>query len=150
MKDPVNGPFTLELRRQLPVAPARAFAAWTDPAELLEWWGPKGVRCIAADIDLRVGGTYRIVNELPDQSVLCIEGIFEVVTAPTRLQYTWSTDRDGDAAERVDVRFIGNENGTEIVVRHSRIPDQSLVEDHRFGWQGCLDGLATHLQPSSR
>ena len=54
------------------------FAAWTTPELLRQWWGPTGVRCIAAEIDLRVGGTYRIGNEIPDGSVIWISGEFRL------------------------------------------------------------------------
>lgn len=147
---PADGPYEIEMRRQLPVTPQRAFAAWTDPDEMRQWWGPRGVHCVAVELDLRVGGAYRIGNELPDKSVLWIDGVFEVVDIPNRLEYTWSTSRDGASIERVSVRFEANDAGTEIVIRHSRIPTETLVDDHRHGWQGCLAGLAEHLSPDSR
>lgn len=140
-----DGLFVIELRRQLPVSPARAFVAWTDADEMLQWWGPQGVRCIGAEVDLRVGGSYRIGNQLPDKREIWIEGTFLVVDPPHRLEYTWTTVRGGEARERVAVQFLGNELGTEIVIRHSRIVDNATVESHRHGWLGCLAGLDRHL-----
>jgi len=34
------------------------------PAQLKQWWGPESVVCVDAQIDLRVGGRYRIANRL--------------------------------------------------------------------------------------
>ena len=46
----------LRLARLVPASPERVFRAWTEQAELERWWGPAGVRCRSASIDLRVGG----------------------------------------------------------------------------------------------
>jgi uncharacterized protein YndB with AHSA1/START domain len=140
----VPEPAALQVRRKVTAAPERVFAAWTNAAELKAWWGPKGVRCIAAEIDLRVGGRYRIGNELPDGSVLWIEGVFEVIEAPRLLEYTWSTSPA--STERVVVRFEPTESGTEIIIDHSRIPTAALRDGHESGWLDCLDGLADFLR----
>jgi len=140
----------LEIRHVVAADPARVFAAWTDPDELRQWWGPQGVKCIAAEINLRVGGQYRIGNQLPDKSVVWIEGIFEVIEVPNLLEYTWSTNPEADYKERVSVRFEAVEIGTEIVICHRRIPTEAIRENHQQGWMGCLDGLNDYLQGHRR
>ena len=65
---------TLVVRKTIRAKPERLFAAWTIPAELKLWWGPQGVKCIEAEIDLRRGGRYRIANQLPDGKFLWITG----------------------------------------------------------------------------
>ncbi len=56
----------LVVRRTIKAGPERVFEAWTRPELLLAWWGPRPVRCSGAEVDLRVGGRYRIDNQLPD------------------------------------------------------------------------------------
>ena len=121
------------------------FAAWTDPIELRKWWGPKDVRCISAEIDLRVGGHYRIGNELPDKTVIWIEGVFEEIEKPNLLVYTWHVDTRPQSPERVTVRLLSRDQGTEVIVRHERILTTRLRHQHRQGWIGCLDGLVEYL-----
>jgi uncharacterized protein YndB with AHSA1/START domain len=130
----------LVVRRTIRATVERVFAAWTEPAHLLKWWGPRPVFCDAAEIDLRVGGAYRIANRLPDGRQLWISGEFERVVPPRELVYTW---RVGDAAElqRVTVRFEPHPSGTEIVIVHEDISSPAMREDHTQGWAGCLDGL---------
>ena len=36
----------------------RVYKAWTDPAQLKEWFGPENVRTRNLSADLRVGGKY--------------------------------------------------------------------------------------------
>lgn len=140
-----SSPTSLRIRKLIPAQPDQVFSAWTDPDALKVWWGPKGVQCLSAEIDLTVGGDYRIENELPDQSILWIVGRFEVIERPDLLVYTWGLDAPASSTERVSVRFTKHEKGTEIVLLHEMIPDQQLAERHQQGWQGCMDGLHDFL-----
>ena len=135
----------LTVRRVIAAAPYRVFEAWTAPTELLAWWGPPGGRCLDAQIDLRVGGRYRIDNETADGAKIVIEGEFLTVEAPDCLVYTWSTSGDSSQPERVTVRFDDHDGGTEITILHERINGPALRRQHDQGWTGCLDGLIAHL-----
>ncbi|WP_421725485.1 SRPBCC family protein [Bauldia sp.] len=131
------------VRKVIRATPARLFAAWTEPRHLVQWWGPGPVTCPEAEVDLRVGGRYRIANRMPDGAINWIDGTFEAVEAPHLLVYSW---RMGDAPdERVTVRFNPHEAGAEVVVRHERIASPEAVKTHRLGWEGCLNGLAAYL-----
>ena len=46
----------LVLERTLPVAPDRVWAAWTDPALLVQWFTPAPWKTVSADLDVRPGG----------------------------------------------------------------------------------------------
>ncbi|MEM7339602.1 MAG: SRPBCC domain-containing protein [Actinomycetota bacterium] len=131
----------LEVRRVVPATPERTFAAWTSPDQLVQWWGPPGGRCRGAEVDLRVGGRYEIVNELPDGSIVSITGHFVDVGPPDRLSYTWATGPVEGPEELVTVQFKAHADGTEVVVSHQRITDPGRVANTQMGWGACLDGL---------
>lgn len=144
----------LVVRRTIRATPERLFAAWTEPDQLLEWWGPAGVECVDAQVDLRPGGEYRIANRFPDGRVVWIRGRFESVEPPHRLTYSWTIDSDSpsDASrERVTVRFepIGSD-ATSVVVVHERIATDELRRGHEVGWLGCLDGLDALIEAELR
>jgi uncharacterized protein YndB with AHSA1/START domain len=134
---------TLVTRRTIRATAARLFAAWTEPEQLRAWWGPRPVTCSGAQIDLRVGGRYRIDNALPDGKTVSIEGEFQVVEAPHRLVYTWRAGED--QVSRVTVRFEPRGDATEVIVIHEQIPNEAVRESHEGGWTGCLDGLERHF-----
>ena len=136
----------LVVRRTIHATTERLFEAWTNPAQLLSWWGPEGVNCVGAEIDLRVGGRYRIGNEFPNGSVLWIAGAFEVVEPPHRLVYSWGLEGRSGPAERVTVRFEPRDGSTEVLIIHERIRDEALRDEHQRGWRDCLDGLAEYLE----
>ncbi len=143
----MSSQITLVVRRTIEARPERVFDAWTRPEHLVKWWGPRPVTCIEAEVDLRVGGRYRIANLLPDGSVLFISGEFEVVEAPRRLVYTWRTEQTSEPEpewSRVSVRFEpqANSNATEVIVLHERIDSEATRKGHELGWLGCLDNLA--------
>lgn len=123
----------------------RVFAAWTEAAHVRRWFGPRDVRCIGAEIDLRVGGRYRIGNLLPNGQEIWIVGEFEAVAPPRQLVYTWRIEPATGAAERVTVRFEPRGMATEVTVTHERIRTEAVRRSHEAGWTGCLDGLAGYL-----
>jgi uncharacterized protein YndB with AHSA1/START domain len=139
---------TLVVRKTIQATPERLFATWTDPEQLREWWGPEGVTCIDPEVDLRVGGRYRIGNRLSDGKILWIGGEFEVVDPPHRLTYTWRLEGAPGGSERVTVRFEPRGAATEVVVTHERIPNETIRDQHAYGWHGCLEGLAEYLKAS--
>ena len=137
-------PATLVVRRRIHATPEKLFAAWTQPEHLMRWWGPQGTSCPSAEVDLRVGGQYRIANLLPDGSVLWIEGTFEEVEPPGLLVYSWRLSSRSGPSERVRVHFERHGDSTDITVTHERIGDKAARTEHARGWEGCLDGLSAY------
>ncbi len=138
----------LEVRRVVHASVVRVFEAWTEPRHLRIWWGPRDVRCLDASVDLRVGGTYRIVNGMSDGAQVTIFGEFRVVEPPTRLVYTWRSGPDSPASELVTVTFRPLGRDTEVTVIHDFISGPALRDGHMKGWIGCIEGLNRYLAGS--
>jgi len=139
----------LVVRRRIAATPERLFDAWTREEELRQWWGPQNVKCVAAEVDLRVGGAYRIANEFPDGSVLWISGEFLCIERPHRLEYTWRVGSSNSPVEHVGVQFVRMGGETEVIVRHAHIADAPSRTRHARGWEGCLAGLEDYLRRTS-
>jgi uncharacterized protein YndB with AHSA1/START domain len=136
----------LVVRRHIPASPDEVFAAWTSPDKLRLWWGPPGVECTHAEVDLTVGGIFRLANRLPTGELLWISGRFEAIDAPHHLAHTWQVGAEFDAPqEHVVVDFVPAGDGTEITVTHRGIGSEEARLGHEGGWVGCLDGLAQLL-----
>jgi uncharacterized protein YndB with AHSA1/START domain len=136
----------LIVRRTIRAKAERLFAAWTEPDQIKAWWGPANVSCSAAEIDLQVGGSYRIANKMPDGKVLWITGEFLRIEPPRVLVYSWRLEPGGNATERVTVRFDPRGDATDVIVLHEQIADATVRDRHEQGWHGCLDGLAEHVE----
>jgi len=100
------------------------------------------VTCAGAEVDLRIGGHYRIVNALPDGTSVTISGEFREIEPPSKLVYTWRTSSSLEESSLVTVRFEQRGDATEVTVVHDQIPSEAIRESHQLGWNGCLDGLA--------
>src|SRR5260370_31520620 len=103
---------TLVVRRTIRAPVERVCAAWAEPEQLKRWWGPKGVVCPEAEVDLRVGGRYRIANRFPDGSMLNIVGEFEKVDPPRELVYSWSHENAPAPPMPVTVKFEARAQST--------------------------------------
>lgn len=64
------------------------FKAWTDPRQVAEWWGPHTFTNPVCEMDVRPGGTYRIVMRSPDGVEYPLKGIYREVVEPERIVYT--------------------------------------------------------------
>ncbi|MFQ6031063.1 MAG: SRPBCC domain-containing protein, partial [Dehalococcoidia bacterium] len=63
MTEPATGTLatTLRLNRTYPAPRELVFSAWTDPERVKHWWGVEpGYSTPIVEIDLRVGGRYRL------------------------------------------------------------------------------------------
>ncbi|MBV1880145.1 MAG: SRPBCC domain-containing protein [Pseudomonadales bacterium] len=135
----------LTVRRTIHARADKLFDAWTQPALLTKWWGPAHATCPSAEVDLRVGGHYKIANQMEDNTIIWISGIFEVIERPYQLVYTWLVDESEATSERVHVFFEPREDATEVIIVHEGIESQALLESHNHGWEGCLVGLINLL-----
>lgn len=75
---------------------ARVFAAWTDRDQFAQWWVPKscGLTLLSCQLDVRVGGTYRLVFPQGDETVAFF-GTYREVAPPTRL--VWTNEEGGES-----------------------------------------------------
>jgi uncharacterized protein YndB with AHSA1/START domain len=76
--------FTLSFQRKLPVSCAKVFDAWTKPEQVAQWWDPTGTPLVTCDIDLRLGGAFRFVN---DGHGPPFAGTYKVIERPSRLVF---------------------------------------------------------------
>lgn len=62
----LNPAMDLLLERDIPVAPDRVWAAWTEPELIVQWFTPAPWKTVSADIDLRPGGRCITTMESPE------------------------------------------------------------------------------------
>ena len=79
-------------------APARiVFAAWTKPELFMRWWAPKsvGVPLLSCEMDVRTGGTYRVVFGHDASESSAFVGRYLEVIQNARLVWTNEESEDG-------------------------------------------------------
>ena len=134
---------TLHLTRTFAVPREKVFRAWKDPEELKKWWGPVGYATPSAELDLRVGGKYRLgMRKLPNGEIFYLSGMYREVRPPEKLVYMWRWESEPETGETlVTVEFRARGNSTEVIVTHELFPTGKARDDHDKGWNSCLDRL---------
>ena len=139
---------SLTLNRHYPVAPEKVWRAWTDPQAVKRWWGPTpGEPVSVAELDVRVGGRFRIVFGGPDGKMHECAGTYKEVVPNKKLVFTWCWPNS--TPERVSVVTIvfKDLNGkTELVFTHEQLFDEAARDGHKRGWTGALDKLEHFLK----
>jgi uncharacterized protein YndB with AHSA1/START domain len=74
---------------------AQVWQAFTDPALIPLWWGPKGTTTEVAEMDVRPGGKWRYISRKPDREDVAFYGEYLEVTPPERLKWTFMFDLEG-------------------------------------------------------
>ena len=135
----------LVLRRTYRAPRQRVFDAWTKPHIAAAFLGPGGATVPEIEMDVREGGTYRIVMLKPDGERLPVSGTYRDVRAPERLSMTWRWEED-DPAEEYDslltLEFNEVAGGTELVLTHEQLASVESRDRHTEGWGMILDQLS--------
>jgi uncharacterized protein YndB with AHSA1/START domain len=141
----------LNLVRSYPVAPEKVWRAWTDPETLKQWWGPSpGDRASLVQLDLRVGGRYRIVFGGAQGTDHEVQGTYKEIVPNRKLVFTWSWPRTTPERESlVTIAFRKTPDGTELDFRHEQFFDAKARDDHNRGWTAALDKLAEFLKAAA-
>ena len=125
------------------------FEAWTDPARLVRWWGPRGFKTPSCKMDVREGGAFRICMRSPEGTDHWVRGIFREVAKPERLAFTWAwEDENGQPKHEtvVQVDFTEESGKTRLRMRHGAFESADARDRHESGWSSSLDCLDEYLR----
>ena len=103
------------------------FQAWTKPELLKQWWVPKsfGVTLLSCEMDVRVGGRYRLVFGRDASNPDEFFGKYIEVTPHSRL--VWTNDEGGDGGPVTTVTFE-EKGGRTLLVLHELYPSKEALD----------------------
>jgi len=139
---------TLQMKRTFAAPRQRVFRAWTDAAELARWFAPSAdYHVVVPELDLRVGGKYRLEMHHKGGNVHRIGGMYQEIHPPEKIVFTWELHSGADPVDTlVTIEFHDMGNSTEVILTHERLPSVEERDKHAQGWTGCLEQLAKFLQ----
>ena len=117
--------------------PARlVFEAWTQPELFRQWWVPKslGMSLLSCEMDVRVGGTYRLEFALGDERAAFF-GTYNEVTPHSRLVWT---NEESDEGSVTTVTFA-EKDGKTVLVMHELYPSKEALD---AAGTGAADAMA--------
>jgi len=136
---------SLTLKRRLKAPPAKVYAAWTDAAQLVRWFGPANVTVVSAEADARVGGRYRIVMRTADGEEHDVGGIYQEVVPNQKLVFSWAWRSTPERESRVTVAVKADGDGTWLTLTHEQFFDDESRQRHEQGWTGTLNKLEAYF-----
>ncbi len=137
---------TLQLKRTFAAKREKVFQAWTDPAALKKWFVPNDeVSTSRAEVDLRIGGQYRLVMESSTGEVYTAVGNYREIRFPEKLVFTWTFEGSALGETLVTLEFHERGGSTELVLTHQFFPNKEERDKHKMGWNSCLDHLTKFL-----
>jgi uncharacterized protein YndB with AHSA1/START domain len=154
-----------EISRVFDATRDKVWQAWTEPARLKQWWGPRGFKVHTCKVDLRPGGTFLYGMKAPDGSDMWGKFVYREIDAPKKLVFVVSfSDPQGGVTRHPSaetwpayilstVTFEEQGGKTRVTVQWTP-QDASEIERKTFeegrssmqqGWGGTLDQLTAYL-----
>ena len=123
-------------------APARiVFEAWTTPDLFKRWWAPKssGASLLSCEMDVRVGGRYRLEFGHEDSKPMAFFGRYIEVTPHSRL--AWTNEESDDGA--VTTVTFEEKGGKTLLVLHELYPSKEACDE---ALAGSAEGMPEQFQ----
>ncbi|MGD0197107.1 MAG: SRPBCC domain-containing protein [Solirubrobacteraceae bacterium] len=145
----------LRLERTFDASAPEVFDAWTNPLVLQRWWAAFPTwDSPGCEVDLRVGGRYRLQMRDPEtERVHIVGGTYHEIDRPNRLVYSWCWEGDDGAnpghESLVTVHFAQTGERTTVVLEHTGLPSDESREQHGAGWLGTFDNLERRVLDES-
>ena len=144
--------------------------AHTDCKHLMQWWGPKGFKMKACNLDLRPGGVFHYCLRSLDGQDMWGKFVYREVVAPERLVHivSFSDEKQGVTRHPLSptwplqtlatATFTQHDGKTTLTVRwvpHNATDEERKTfaanqEGMRQGWTGTMDQLAEYLATARR
>ncbi len=140
--------FVLEHTFHAPAA--KVFAAYVDPKMIPLWWAPRGGSIRVDVMDVRPGGLWRFIQQLPNGAQQVFSGKYLEVKPVHRLVYTFEVEGQpgGPLTASVDLKETGG-------ATHLRLTNLCATKEERdamlqygaaAGAKAAWDGLADLLR----
>jgi glutathione S-transferase len=141
----MNAPtFELTMTRYFRAPREKVWDAFVDPALMSAWMCPRGMSGEVRATP-QVGGDYRLQMSARDGTRFTAIGRYVELDRPRRVAYTWGWEGGQMLPEGlqtlIEVELSERDGGTELVMRHSGLPDAASRDGHAAGWTSCLNRL---------
>ena len=139
---------TLTMTRRFAAPRERVFAAWAERDLVAQWFGPASVKCEIHKWDARPGGEYSLTMHHADGDETPLSGVFQEISPPERLVYTWTWGGSGGMAGHetlLTLEFEADGDETILHLSQARLRDEDWAQKHSMGWGSSFDSLDAML-----
>lgn len=131
-------------------APVKAvWDAWTDPAQVGKWWGPRGFTLTTHSKELKVGGIWHYTMHGPDGTDYPNKTLYHEVVPMQKLVYDHGGNDERAPLFRVTVTFAEKNGKTTMDMTMALATAEAAAQTREFirkaGGNATWDRLAEHL-----
>jgi uncharacterized protein YndB with AHSA1/START domain len=144
------------ITRVFDASPELVWSAWTDPKQIVHWWGPQGFTTTIREMDVRPGGLWDYTMHGPDGTDYPTQSTFVEVVKPKRIVYSLTGGKKGDRSVQIETTWTFEAQGDKtLLTLHMRFPSaeerEHVVKTYGAieGGHQTLDRLGEHLANSS-
>ena len=140
---------SVSLHRVLKANPEKVYRAFTEPNALSAWLPPYGYFAEVHQMDVYVGGTYKMsFTNFSTGNSQSFGGEYLELDPNAFIKYTVKFDDPDLPGDMItSVWFKKNSVGTELKITQEGIPSAIPVELCYLGWQESLEKLAKLVEP---
>lgn len=122
-----NNP-TIEFRRAFAAPRELVWKVLTSNEHIKHWYGPRSVQYVSSEMDLRVGGKWRIVLRMPDGQDLAWSGEYRVIREPEYIEQTWWFEPIAEARTVESLRLEAQGKRTVVhgLVQHTNMQSRDF------------------------
>lgn len=138
----------LVVSRLIDAPRALVFKAWIEPEHLARWWGPLGFTTLYCQMDIRVGGQYRVGMRSAQGADHHMVGVYREIVEPERLVFTFAwADASGTPGHELLTTVTFEERGarTLLTLHQGTFPTTSERDSHVAGWTSCFERFADYM-----
>jgi uncharacterized protein YndB with AHSA1/START domain len=106
---------------------------------------PGNVRSAEAQLDVRVGGKFRILMKDGEREA-DHTGEYRVVERPAKLVFTWISKGTDNQPTLVTVEMRARGDSGELTLTHEKFASTDARDRHEKGWTDIVNKLAEHLE----
>jgi uncharacterized protein YndB with AHSA1/START domain len=134
----------LRMTRRFDASPERLFDAWTDPRMAHGWlFTTPDSESHSAEIDLRVGGQWKIVDRRGGTDYAAI-GEYLEIDRPRRLVFTFGMPQFSPAFNTVTVAIVADGNGALMTLTQEGLPPEHIPPT-QDGWSNMFEALSKQV-----
>src|SRR5947207_15910641 len=94
MTTKLPGKLSLEITRVIKAPRDRVYAAWTEPAQLKEWFGPENVQTRSLLAEARVGGRFRWELTNSEDEEMTVHCEFRELVLNRKIVFSWNREQE--------------------------------------------------------
>jgi len=138
----------------------RVWKAWSEPEQMMKWWGPKVFTAPVCKMDFRAGGKYLFCMRSPEGKEYWSTGIFKEIVPFEKIVWTdsfadekgnpvpgshYGMEEDFPLEMTVIITFEDDNGKTKMTLRHIGMPAGDMSKMAGQGWNESFDKLAAIL-----